>query len=62
MNDTHFGTKTGAPIPKNLSVGMDLCEELHLIGNGCKYDDICEFDSYYKGCGCALEKHIEDGL
>ena len=36
------GQHTGLLIPNNLSVGMTLCEELHLLGNGCEYDGVCQ--------------------
>ena len=42
--ERHSGQYTGFPIPHNLSVGMTLCEELHLIENGCFYDDVCRLD------------------
>ncbi len=40
----HYGQHTGMPIHVGLPVGMTLCEELHLIGNGCEYDGVCERD------------------
>lgn len=50
--DRHYGQHTGAPIPRNMPVSMSLCEELHLVGGGCKYDNICCPDEI----GCILEK------
>jgi hypothetical protein len=40
----NFGGHTGLPIPHTLSVSMTLCEELHLVGFGCKYEEECRFD------------------
>ena len=47
-----FAVPTGFPIPINLSVGMSICEQLHLLGGGCTEEN-CTFEEDDE---CILEK------
>ena len=54
----NYGAATGLPISNNLSVGMTLCEELHLVGFGCPAEDECNYeqDGY-----CPMEERQDRG-
>jgi len=56
MNNT-YGAYTSLPIAKGLSVSnMGMCDELHLVGCGCEFDDVCTDDNDKE---CLMRRKLE---